>query len=232
MKVLTILTNLWVLAAFSKLLLVLLGHSFTIGESATHQILILWHQIGAWFLPTLILTLSLLVVTLSNPVYALVCLILVFFSTSFFLISLNVSFLALIYLIIYIGAIAILFLFVIMMFNLRELQKKSEKRNDYTFITVHFQIYLVIIMKFYYSFKDYVWTFMEKDPYFNEYFFLKMQDVNYYLAYQNVDALVFGTLLYNYYCYLFIVAALVLLTAMLGAIVLALSTTEKIIRNF
>jgi len=100
--------------------------------------------------------LSLLVITLSNPVYALVCLILVFFSTSLFLLSINVNFLALIYLIIYIGAIAILFLFVIMMFNLRELEKKSTNLNDYTFLAISFQVYLFLIVKFYYLFLDYV----------------------------------------------------------------------------
>lgn len=231
-KFMTIFINIWLLVALSNLILVLLGHAVLIGESATHQVFILWEKLGKLFLPTLILTLSILVVILSNPVYALVCLILVFFSTSLVLLSLNVSFLAIIYLIIYIGAIAILFLFVIMMFNLRELQKKSDEMNDYTFIAVHFQIYLWIIIKFYYLFKDYVWTYLEKDPYFNNDFLFKAQDLNYYLAYQNIDALVFGTLLYNYYCYLFLVAALVLLTAMLGSIVLALSTTEKTIKNF
>ncbi len=89
-------------------------------------------------LPTIIITLSVLVITLSNPVYALVCLILVFFSTALFLLSINVNFLALIYLIIYIGAIAILFLFVIMMFNLRELENQSIQINDYSLISISF----------------------------------------------------------------------------------------------
>ncbi len=89
-------------------------------------------------MPTTILVLSVLVITLANPVYALVCLIVVFFSTALFLLSINVNFLALIYLIIYIGAIAILFLFVIMMFNLRELQKQSTEINDYSFLSISF----------------------------------------------------------------------------------------------
>lgn len=51
--------------------------------------------------------------------------------------------------------------------------------------------------------------------------------MQYFLTYQSVDALLFGTLLYTYYSYLFLVAAFILLTAMLGSIVLALTTTEK-----
>jgi NADH:ubiquinone oxidoreductase subunit 6 (subunit J) len=78
---------------------------------------------------------------MSNPVYALICLILVFFSTALFLLSIKVNFLAMIYLIIYIGAIAILFLFVIMMFNLRELKQQSTTVNDYSFLSVSFSCY-------------------------------------------------------------------------------------------
>lgn len=43
-----------------------------------------------------------------------------------------------------------------------------------------------------------------------------------------MDILVFGDLLYTYYSFLFMLIALLLLTAMLGAIVLASSTTRTI----
>ena len=217
------------LVFFLSLVLSYLG---LLGEFATQGISVIWHKMGALVLPTAILILSILVITLANPVYALVCLILVFFSTSLFLLSINVNFLALIYLIIYIGAIAILFLFVIMMFNLRELEKKSTALNDYMFIAISFQIYLFLIAKFYFLFVDYVWSYIEYDTYFNEYLTLKTHSLTYYLTYQHIDALLFGTLLYTYYCYLFLVAALILLTAMLGSIVLALSTSEKTAQNY
>jgi len=213
-----------VLTYFLLLLVAYLGF---IGEFATQGIAIIWQKIGTFLLPTVIIVLSVLVITLSNPVYALVCLILVFFSTALFLLSINVNFLALIYLIIYIGAIAILFLFVIMMFNLRELEKQSTELNDYSFISISFWFYLLLLSKFYSLFLDYVWTYIEFDSYFNEYFISKTHSITYYLTYQYVDTLLFGTLLYTYYCYIFLVAALILLTAMLGSIILALSTTEK-----
>lgn len=198
-----------------------------IGELATQGIFIIWKKLGIFILPTTILVLSILVITLSNPVYALVCLILVFFSTALFLLSIHVNFLALIYLIIYIGAIAILFLFVIMMFNLRELEKQSKEINDYSFISISFWFYFLVLTKFYSLLIDQIWTYIEYDSYFNEYFLLKKQNITYYLTYQYTDTLLFGSLLYTYYCYIFLVAALILLTAMLGSIILALSTTEK-----
>ena len=208
-------------------LLLVLTYLGFLGELATAGIFTLLQKIGIFLLPTTTLVLSILVITLSNPVYALVCLILVFFNTALFLLSINVNFLALIYLIIYIGAIAILFLFVIMMFNLRELEKQSTTINDYSFVSISFWLYFLIVFKFYSLFLDYIWTYIEYDSYFNEYFLTKTQNLSYYLTYQYTDSLLFGTLLYTYYCYVFLVAALILLTAMLGSIILALSTTEK-----
>ena len=219
--------NIIVAIILTYLLLILLTYLGLIGELATQGIYVLWKKIGTFILPTVILVLSVLVITLSNPVYALVCLILVFFSTALFLLSINVNFLALIYLIIYIGAIAILFLFVIMMFNLRELEKQSTEINDYSFVSISFWFYFLILSKFYSLMLDYIWTYIEYDSYFNEYLLSKKHNLTYYLTYQYVDTLLFGTLLYTYYCYIFLVAALILLTAMLGSIILALSTTEK-----
>lgn len=214
--------------------IVLITHLGLIGELATQGIWNFWHKIGVFLLPTTILTLSICVITLSNPVYALVCLILVFFSTALFLLSINVNFLAFIYLIIYIGAIAILFLFVIMMFNLRELEKQSTEINDYSFVSISFWFYFLVLAKFYSLFLDSVWTYIEYDSYLNSvhgdidvYFGLKIESLTYYLTYQYADTLIFGTLLYTYYSYIFLISALILLTSMLGSIILALSTTEK-----
>lgn len=47
------------------------------------------------------------------------------------LLSIKIEFLAMIFLIIYIGAISILFLFVIMMFNLKDLDHISKPKNFY-----------------------------------------------------------------------------------------------------
>lgn len=219
--------NITLAVILTYLLLIPLVYLGLIGELATQGIYALWKSIGTFLLPTTILVLSVLVITLSNPVYALVCLILVFFSTALFLLSIHVNFLALIYLIIYIGAIAILFLFVIMMFNLRELEKQSTEINDYSFVSISFWFYFLVLSKFYSLLLDYIWTYIEYDSYFNEYVLSKKQNLTYYLTYEYVDSLLFGTLLYTYYCYIFLVAALILLTAMLGSIILALSTTEK-----
>ncbi len=212
------------LTYFLILALVYLGF---LGELSSQGIFYFWQKLNSYFLPTAIIFLSILVVTSTNPVYSLICLILVFFSSALFLLSLNVNFLAMIYLIIYIGAIAILFLFVIMMFNLRELKQQSTEINDYSFLSISFVFYFFALWKFYSILLDSVVTYIEYDKYFYNFSYKNAESLQYFLTYQHVDTLLFGTLLYEYYSYLFLLAALILLTSMLGSIILALSTTEK-----
>ena len=211
-------------------LLFLLSYLGLLGEFSSKGIFFLWQAAGSYILSVLILILSIFVVTLSNPVYALICLIIIFFSAAVSLLALNVNFLAMIYLIIYIGAIAILFLFVIMMFNLRELTQQSTQFQDLFSLYVSLISYFLVLSKFYALILNYTTTYIEYDKYFNEFINQKANSLQYFLTYQHTDTLLFGTLLYEYYSYLFILAALILLTAMLGSIILALSTTEKTAR--
>jgi len=75
----------------------------------------------------LLLTLSaLFILYTKNPLHAVLGLILVFINSSLILLSLNADFLALIYLIVYVGAICILFLFVIMLLNLRSAEMANK----------------------------------------------------------------------------------------------------------
>jgi NADH:ubiquinone oxidoreductase subunit 6 (subunit J) len=62
------------------------------------------------------------VILVRSPINALFCLIGVFISSIILLLSIRVEFLSMILLIVYIGAIAILFLFVIMLLNLKDPQ--------------------------------------------------------------------------------------------------------------
>jgi NADH:ubiquinone oxidoreductase subunit 6 (subunit J) len=71
------------------------------------------------FIYILIIIMALLVVSSYNPIHSLFFLILVFIFSSFVFFFCQLEFFALIFLIIYIGAILVLFLFVIMMLNLK-----------------------------------------------------------------------------------------------------------------
>lgn len=71
------------------------------------------------------------VITAKNPVISVLFLISVFINVAGYLVLLGVAYLGLAYLIIYVGAIAILFLFVIMMLNLR-LVELIDTGQEYT----------------------------------------------------------------------------------------------------
>src|ERR1700738_1781432 len=75
-------------------------------------------QILFWSLSALALISAILVVASKNPVHSVLWLILVFFAISGHYILLNAQFLAIVNLIVYAGAIMVLFLFVIMLMNL------------------------------------------------------------------------------------------------------------------
>ncbi len=74
---------------------------------------------------------SLLAVSATNPLNSVIALILVFLFSALYLISIANPFIALVYLIIYVGAIAVLFLFVVMMMNLKLIELNRSKFSYY-----------------------------------------------------------------------------------------------------
>ncbi|MCB0740563.1 MAG: NADH-quinone oxidoreductase subunit J, partial [Chitinophagaceae bacterium] len=77
-------------------------------------------QILFWLLSVIAIFSALMVVSSKNPVYSVLWLILTFFSISGHYILLNAQFLAIVNIIVYAGAIMVLFLFVIMLMNLNK----------------------------------------------------------------------------------------------------------------
>jgi len=84
-------------------------------------------QILFWFLSVVALFSALMVITSKNPVYSVLWLIITFFAISGHYILLNAQFLAIVNIIVYAGAIMVLFLFVIMLMNLN--QEMEPKKN-------------------------------------------------------------------------------------------------------
>jgi NADH-quinone oxidoreductase subunit J len=75
-------------------------------------------EILFWFLTALALFSALMVVFSNNPVHSVLWLIMVFFAISGHYILMNAQFLAIVNMIVYAGAIMVLFLFVIMLMNM------------------------------------------------------------------------------------------------------------------
>jgi len=85
-----------------------------------------------FFFSILSLVCGLFVVTSRNPIHSVLFLVLVFFNVSGLLILLGVEFLALLFLIVYVGAIAVLFLFIIMMLDIKSINS-SQYLKDFLF---------------------------------------------------------------------------------------------------
>ncbi|MFZ9588252.1 MAG: NADH-quinone oxidoreductase subunit J [Chitinophagaceae bacterium] len=75
-------------------------------------------EILFWFLTALALFSALMVVFSNNPIHSVLWLIMVFFAISGHYILMNAQFLAIVNMIVYAGAIMVLFLFVIMLMNM------------------------------------------------------------------------------------------------------------------
>ena len=87
-------------------------------------------EIMFWFLSLLALGGAVMVVASKRPVYSILYLILTFFAISGHYILLNAQFLAIVNIIVYAGAIMVLFLFVVMLMNLNA-ESEPHRKNKW-----------------------------------------------------------------------------------------------------
>jgi len=84
-------------------------------------------QILFWFLSALAVLSAVMVVVSKNPVHSILYLIIVFFAISGHYVLLNAQFIAIVNIIVYAGAIMVLFLFVVMLMNLNAETEPPQK---------------------------------------------------------------------------------------------------------
>jgi NADH-quinone oxidoreductase subunit J len=158
----------------------------------------------------LFLLTGVLVIFSDNVVHSVLFLILTFCNACLILFIFNVEFLALFFIIIYVGAIAVLFLFVVMMLNV----KTFFIFNVFNFSFI-FLIALILLLQIYFIFGKVLFGY---DNFLTLYTF-KFDQFFDFLDNTNV----IGQCLYNYFSVCFLIAGIVLLSALIGAIVLTLS---------
>ena len=176
------------------------------------------HTLLFYFFSTVAVFSSLMVILSRNTVYSVFFLILVFVTTSILFIMIGAEFLGMIMLIVYVGAVAVLFLFVVMMLNITEqITKRSTRKGFINNISIGTIIGVIIFLELLvviggWKYKDNFLPF----PYFNP-------DLN------NTQAI--GNVLYTDYIYLFQISGMILLVAMIGAITLTFKKRENIKRQ-
>jgi len=141
-----------------------------------------------------------------NPVHSVLFLILTFCNAASILFLFNADFLGLLFIIIYVGAIAVLFLFVVMMLNV-----KIYSFGNFSYLPFIFLGGVILSIQ----------IFLSLDSVFNSTFNGTVTQFLIFDSLSNID--VFGQALYNYFVVCFLLAGLVLLVAMVGAIVLTLN---------
>lgn len=163
-----------------------------------------------YFFITLMIISSLFVLISQNPVHSVLFLILTFCNAAGILFLFNAEFLGLVFIIIYVGAIAVLFLFVVMMLNV-----KIYSTNILFYAPFIALGGFILLLQ--------IFLILEK-AFSNSIFWTTNLPYNFEGYLDNLGSIdVLGQSLYNYYLLCFLLAGLILLVAMIGAIVLTLN---------
>lgn len=220
-----------------------------------------------YFFSSLALASGILVIRARNPVHSVLFLILVFCQAAGLLLLQNLDFFAMIFLVVYVGAIAVLFLFVVMMLHIKiaEIHENVLRYlpvGGFIGLIFVFEVLLVVENDFipYAGLSagapgifEWIKYFVAGLPFlldptrsFREYLHdfqaLFQTDVvevpapaSYIEWMRALDQMTpietLGQVLYTYYAYFFLVASLILLIAMMGAIALTLHRTSEVRRQ-
>ena len=177
-----------------------------------------------------------MVIQSRNPVHSVLFLILVFLNSAGLLLLLGLDFFAMLFLVVYVGAIAVLFLFVVMMLNVKSAEI-SEKRLRYLpvggLLGLLFLVEILSIVD-----NDLIVERSSLPPLFTgsgqsstitsslDSVDRTAQVIQWYQLVNpssNIESI--GMVLYTYYLFLFLLASLILLVAMIGAILLTMHKT-------
>jgi len=183
---------------------------------------------------------GILVITSRNPIFSVLCLIAVFVNVACYLVLLGMSFIGITYLIIYVGAIAILFLFVVIMINIKLVEIHSSNIQGYT---KNLPLGVIVGGLFFYSLLPLVITsgsvlatFAERAFDLVNLFSVENSYLQYstsfyaewnssFTSYHQLKSL--GLLLYGTYSIWLIVGCCILLLAIMGPICITLISTKR-----
>ncbi len=159
-----------------------------------------------------------LVVSSRNPVHSVLFLILAFFNAAGLFVLMGAEFLAMILVVVYVGAVAVLFLFVVMMLDINFVELR---RGFMAYLPIGLVIGLILLVELALVFGAWVISPLAEAA--------GQAPIPAAGSVTNTHAL--GLVLYTKYVYLFEAAGFVLLVAMIGAIVLTHRQREGVRRQ-
>jgi NADH-quinone oxidoreductase subunit J len=160
-----------------------------------------------WVFSAVLLAAACGVIFARNPVHAVLLLILAFFNAAGLFVLMGAEFLAMILVVVYVGAVAVLFLFVVMMLDINITELRQGFLN---YLPVGMVIGLVLLVELILVIGS--WSLGAEIGVF------PASPTPPQFEIDNIQAI--GNVLYTQYAYLFQAAGVVLLVAMIGAIVL------------
>ena len=178
------------------------------------------HSLLFYFFSLITVFSAFMVIISRNTVYSVFFLILVFASVSILFIMIGAEFLGMIMLIVYVGAVAVLFLFVVMMLNVTEKKTIQFKRRGLiNNISVGSIVGAIIFLELLVVIGG--WKYKGN--------FVPLSSITFNNEISNTHAL--GNVLYTDYIHLFQISGMILLIAMVGAITLTFKKRENIKRQ-
>jgi NADH-quinone oxidoreductase subunit J len=176
----------------------------------------MFEAIAFYFFAAILIASAVMVIAARNPVHSVLFLILTFFNAAGLFVLMGAEFLAMILIVVYVGAVAVLFLFVVMMLDI---DFAELKRGSLQYLPFGALIGLILVAELVMA--GSVWVLKPAIA------AAKAHATPAGLT--NTQAL--GRILYTDYVYYFQIAGLVLLVAMIGAIVLTLRTRPGVRRQ-
>ena len=170
-----------------------------------------------YFFTFLLFLSAIMVISVKNPVYSVLFLILTFITAACLLFLLEIEFISLIFIVVYVGAIAVLFLFVVMMLDIKI---TDFNRNFFKYFPIGSFLGLAFLIE--------ISLMLTNTLNCSSY---EIND-NLYYAWVNIIDLItniesIGQILYTYYFSYFLLAGIILLISMIGSIVLTLTFNRK-----
>ena len=163
---------------------------------------------------------SLCTILSNNSIYSVLFLVFSFISASGILFLLECEFIALLFLIIYVGAIAVLFLFVIMMLDIKIVESPKDVFKYLPIGSVLGGFFLIEVFFILNSTLN-INPYSLNDTFFNNFY------INWYGMIDYItDIKVLGQVLYTHYILQLLITGLILLLAVIGAVVLTMTNSS------
>ena len=163
----------------------------------------------------LLIITALMVLLSKNSINSIFFLILCFLNSTNLLIVNNIEYLAILFIIIYVGAIAILFLFVIMLLNIKTINLQNNNNIINNILILFFIISLIAFQTFFFNY-NFISSLNLNEFYVD---ITSIKFIDWSLKYNNLDTFnILGDYFYNHCYFEIILASFLLFIPMIGAI--------------